>query len=125
RRLALVALLGSLVLPSFAHASDVIVQGTTDVRDAGLLDDVIIPGFQKSYPQYNLKFIAVGTGQALTNAEAGQGDAVLTHAPTRPTPARVRRSRWPTSARSGAAAVTTSPIAGRSTDSSRAARYRA
>jgi tungstate transport system substrate-binding protein len=82
RRLALVALLGSLVLPSFAHGSDVIVQGTTDVRDAGLLDDVIIPGFQKAYPQYNLKFIAVGTGQALTNAEAGQGDAVLTHAPT-------------------------------------------
>jgi tungstate transport system substrate-binding protein len=72
----------ALALPSLSHASDVIVQGTTDVRDAGLLDDVIIPGFQKAYPQYNLKFIAVGTGQALANAEAGQGDAVLTHAPT-------------------------------------------
>ena len=61
---------------------DVIVQGTTDVRDAGLLDDVIVPGFQAAYPQYTLKYIAVGTGQALTNARAGQGDAVLTHAPT-------------------------------------------
>lgn len=78
----LIPLLVSLALPSFAQASDVIVQGTTDVRDAGLLDDVIIPGFEKAYPQYNLKYIAVGTGQALTNAEAGQGDAVLTHAPT-------------------------------------------
>jgi tungstate transport system substrate-binding protein len=78
---SLIALV-ALLLPGLAHASDVIVQGTTDVRDAGLLDDVIIPGFQKAYPQYTLKYIAVGTGQALTNAEAGQGDAVLTHAPT-------------------------------------------
>jgi tungstate transport system substrate-binding protein len=65
-----------------AKGADVIVQGTTDVRDAGLLDDVIVPGFHAAYPQYTLKYIAVGTGQALTNARAGQGDAVLTHAPT-------------------------------------------
>lgn len=65
-----------------ATASDVIVQGTTDVRDAGLLNDVVIPGFQAAYPQYTVKYIAVGTGQALTNAQNGQGDAVLTHAPT-------------------------------------------
>src|SRR6478609_4370485 len=63
------ALIAALMVPTFAQASDVIVQGTTDVRDAGLLDDAIIPGFQKAYPQYNLKYIAVGTGQALTNAE--------------------------------------------------------
>lgn len=61
---------------------DVIVQGTTDVRDAGLLDDVIVPGFKEAYPRYTLKYVAVGTGQALANARAGQGDAVLTHAPT-------------------------------------------
>ena len=65
-----------------ASASDVIVQGTTDIRDAGLLNDVIVPGFQAKYPQYTLKYIAVGTGQAITNAEAGQGDALVTHAPT-------------------------------------------
>ena len=65
-----------------AVGSDVIVQGTTDVRDAGLLDDVIVPGFKAAHPKYTLKYIAVGTGQALTNARAGQGDAVLTHAPT-------------------------------------------
>jgi tungstate transport system permease protein len=83
RRLAtLLALTAVLALPPLAHASDVIVQGTTDVRDSGLLDDVIIPGLKKAYPQYNLKYIAVGTGQALANAEAGQGDAVLVHAPT-------------------------------------------
>ncbi len=78
----LLAALAVLVAPPVAAASDVVVQGTTDVRDAGLLDDVIVPGFKQPYPQYTLKYIAVGTGQALTNAEAGQGDAVLTHAPT-------------------------------------------
>jgi tungstate transport system substrate-binding protein len=82
RLVAFVLAVALLALPAVARASDVIVQGTTDVRDAGLLDDVIVPGFQHAYPQYTLKYIAVGTGQALTNAEAGQGDAVLTHAPT-------------------------------------------
>jgi tungstate transport system substrate-binding protein len=75
-------LAAALLAPATAQASDVIVQGTTDVRDAGLLEDRIIPEFQAAYPQYTLKYVAVGTGQALTNARAGQGDAVLTHAPT-------------------------------------------
>jgi tungstate transport system substrate-binding protein len=83
RRLLLLASIGlCAVTPTSALASDVIVQGTTDVRDAGLLNDVIVPGFQAAYPQYTIKYIAVGTGQALTNAQAGQGDAVLTHAPS-------------------------------------------
>jgi tungstate transport system substrate-binding protein len=71
-----------LAIPATASASDVIVQGTTDVRDAGLLEDVIEPGFHKAYPQYTLKYIAVGTGQAIANAKAGQGDALLVHAPS-------------------------------------------
>ena len=83
KRLAvLIVAIAALAAPAAARASDVIVQGTTDVRDAGLLDDVIAPGFKAAYPQYTLKYVAVGTGQALTNAQAGQGDAVLTHAPT-------------------------------------------
>ncbi len=77
----IVALLASMAFASPALAvDDVVVQGTTDIRDAGLLDDVIVPGFEAAYPQYNLQYIAVGTGQALTNARNGQGDAVLTHA---------------------------------------------
>lgn len=59
---------------------DVVVQGTTDVRDAGLLDDVIVPGFEAAYPQYNLQYIGVGTGQALASARSGDGDAALVHA---------------------------------------------
>jgi tungstate transport system substrate-binding protein len=78
----LVLALGLIVAPVAAAASPVIVQGTTDIRDAGLLEEVIEPGFHAAYPQYELKYIPVGTGQALTNARAGQGDAVVTHAPS-------------------------------------------
>ena len=79
---AVVAGLVALAVPSAALAqTQIVVQGTTDTRDAGLVDDVIVPGFQAAYPQYTLQYIAVGTGQALTNAKAGQGDAVMTHSP--------------------------------------------
>jgi tungstate transport system substrate-binding protein len=74
--------LGLIAVPAAAAASPVIVQGTTDIRDAGLLEEVIEPGFHAAYPQYELKYVPVGTGQALTNARAGQGDAVVTHAPS-------------------------------------------
>lgn len=79
---AAMAVAVGLVAAPGAFASPVIVQGTTDVRDAGLLTDVIEPGFQAAYPQYELKYIAVGTGAAITAAKAGQGDALMVHAPS-------------------------------------------
>ncbi len=60
---------------------DLVVQSTTSVRDSGLLEQVIVPDFQRQYPQWRLKVVAVGTGQAITNARAGQGDVLITHAP--------------------------------------------
>jgi tungstate transport system substrate-binding protein len=60
---------------------DLIVQSTTSVRDSGVLDQLITPAFKRRYPQYNLKFVAVGTGQAITNARAGQGDVLIGHSP--------------------------------------------
>ena len=60
---------------------DLVVQSTTSVRDSGLLEQVIVPEFQREYPQWQLKVVAVGTGQAITNARAGQGDVLITHAP--------------------------------------------
>ncbi len=71
-----------LLAAPLASASPVLVQGTTDVQDAGLLAEVIEPGFHAAYPQYELKYIAVGTGQAIANAKAGQGDALVVHAPS-------------------------------------------
>src|SRR3954463_2052221 len=58
-----------------------IVQSTTSVRDSGVLDQLIAPEFEKRFPQYDLKFVAVGTGQAITNARAGQGDVLIGHSP--------------------------------------------
>src|SRR3954462_3958475 len=58
-----------------------IVQSTTSVRDSGVLDQLIAPQFEKRFPQYDLKFVAVGTGQAITNARAGQGDVLIGHSP--------------------------------------------
>ena len=60
---------------------DLVVQSTTSVRDSGLLAEVIIPQFQQRYPQWRLRVVAVGTGQAIVNARAGQGDVLITHAP--------------------------------------------
>src|SRR5690242_10505585 len=58
-----------------------IVQSTTSVRDSGVLDQLITPQFEKRFPQYDLRFVAVGTGQAITNARAGQGDVLIGHSP--------------------------------------------
>src|SRR4051812_5335761 len=58
-----------------------IVQSTTSVRDSGLLEKLIAPQFERRFPQFDLKFIAVGTGQAIANARAGQGDVLIGHSP--------------------------------------------
>jgi tungstate transport system substrate-binding protein len=65
-----------------AQRQDLVVQSTTSVRDSGLLDQLIAPRFERRFPAWDLKFVAVGTGQAMTNARAGQGDALIAHSPT-------------------------------------------
>jgi tungstate transport system substrate-binding protein len=75
------AWLGAAVAASAQEPQDLVVQSTTSVRDSGLLEQVIVPEFQREFPQWRLKVVAVGTGQAITNARAGQGDVLITHAP--------------------------------------------
>lgn len=58
---------------------DVILSTTTSTQDSGLLD-VLIPIFEEQ-TGYNVKTIAVGTGQALAMGENGEADVLLTHAP--------------------------------------------
>jgi len=82
RMRAIVVGMAFLLVAAPAGASDVRVEGTTDTTDSGLIQDVIQPGFEAAYPQYTLKYHATGTGAALTDARAGQADAVLTHAPS-------------------------------------------
>lgn len=59
--------------------TDLILATTTSTQDSGLLD-VLRPEFEKTHP-YNLKIIAVGTGQALEMGTRGEADVLLVHAP--------------------------------------------
>src|SRR3954466_15891076 len=88
RRLAAVVTVGMAVILTGAPVAGaqqqkrpLIVQSTTSVRDSGVLDQLITPQFEKRFPQYDLRFVAVGTGQAITNARAGQGDVLIGHSP--------------------------------------------
>lgn len=60
-------------------AADLILATTTSTQDSGLLD-VLIPEFEKKN-HYNVKTIAVGTGQALEMGTRGEADVLLVHAP--------------------------------------------
>lgn len=96
---ALLALL--LLVPVAASADTIRVQSTTDTVDAGLvgradadgkfIDCRTLPGdadqpfcllgeYAKKYPDDRVKYVGVGTGQALDNAKAGLADVVITHA---------------------------------------------
>ena len=63
-----------------AEASDLILASTTSTQDSGLFD-VLIPAFNKVYPQYTVKVIAVGSGEALKLGEGGDADVLLVHSP--------------------------------------------
>jgi tungstate transport system substrate-binding protein len=58
---------------------EVILATTTSTQDSGLLD-VLVPEFEKE-SGYNLKVIAVGSGQALAMGQRGDADVLLVHAP--------------------------------------------
>jgi tungstate transport system substrate-binding protein len=57
----------------------VILATTTSTQDSGLLN-VLLPVF-KTQTGYQVKTIAVGTGQALAMGQRGDADILLTHAP--------------------------------------------
>lgn len=59
--------------------TDLILATTTSTQDSGLLD-VLSPEFEEKH-NYNLKIIAVGTGQALEMGTRGEADVLLVHAP--------------------------------------------
>ena len=82
RRTVLGLALGASLLatpPSALQAEDkfIIVQSTTSTQNSGLFDH-ILPIFTKK-TGIEVRVVAVGTGQALKNAENGDGDVVLVH----------------------------------------------
>jgi tungstate transport system substrate-binding protein len=70
---------GAVVKPAPVN-QDVILATTTSTQDSGLLD-VLVPLFEEG-TGYNLKVVAVGTGQALQMGEQGNADVLLVHAPS-------------------------------------------
>jgi tungstate transport system substrate-binding protein len=86
-RITLVAaasvVLAATLTPGTSRADDsttVTVVGTSDVVDSNLVNAVLMPDFEKAYPQYTLKYVSQGTGQAINTAESGAASAVLVHA---------------------------------------------
>ncbi|MDT8344138.1 MAG: substrate-binding domain-containing protein [Thermohalobaculum sp.] len=76
--LALAVGLGLAAPRAEAAERFIIVQSTTSTANSGLLD-AILPGFTAS-TGIEVRVVAVGTGQAIKNAEKGDGDVLLVHA---------------------------------------------
>jgi tungstate transport system substrate-binding protein len=80
RRAVLGLFLGAGLLvaaPLQADDNFIIVQSTTSTQNSGLFEH-ILPTFTKK-TGIEVRVVAVGTGQALKNAENGDGDVVLVH----------------------------------------------
>jgi tungstate transport system substrate-binding protein len=64
---------------STLQSREILLATTTSTRDAGLLDS-LLPVFERQ-TGYQVKVIAVGSGQALALGRRGDADVVLSHAP--------------------------------------------
>lgn len=75
--LANVVLLALSFSVSSAADNFIIVQSTTSTQNSGLFEHILPLFTQKT--GIEVRVVAVGTGQALKNAEKGDGDVVLVH----------------------------------------------
>ncbi|MHB1253481.1 MAG: ABC transporter substrate-binding protein [Candidatus Humimicrobiaceae bacterium] len=66
-----------ITLASCSKNKELILASTTSTQDSGLFD-VLIPAFEKA-SGYQVKLIAVGTGEAITLGEKGEADVLLVH----------------------------------------------
>jgi tungstate transport system substrate-binding protein len=64
--------------PATDQKKEIILSTTTSTQDSGLLD-YLLPEFTKD-TGYEVKTVAVGTGQALKMGEDGEADVLLVHA---------------------------------------------
>jgi tungstate transport system substrate-binding protein len=76
-------LVALVILAACARAApankDLILATTTSTQDSGLLDE-LVPVFQED-TGYEVKTVAVGTGEALEMGRQGNADVLLVHAP--------------------------------------------
>jgi tungstate transport system substrate-binding protein len=73
--LALVSL--SCANPS---ASAIVLASTTSTEDSGLFGE-LLPAFERAHPQYKIRLVAVGSGEALAIGRRGDADVLLVHSP--------------------------------------------
>jgi tungstate transport system substrate-binding protein len=79
RLLPLALLAGALVAtPTLAADKSIILQSTTSTANSGLYD-FLLPIFTEK-TGITVNVVAVGTGQAIKNAQNGDGDVLLVHA---------------------------------------------
>ena len=74
-----IALVASVVsAPASAEDKSIVVQSTTSTANSGLYDAILPKFTEKTGIKVNV--VAVGTGQAIKNAQNGDGDVLLVHA---------------------------------------------
>ena len=66
-----------LNLNTLSSKEFIIVQSTTSTRDSGFYD-YLLPKFTEKYG-FDVKVVAVGTGQALNNAKKCDADVLIVH----------------------------------------------
>ncbi|MEM9603340.1 MAG: substrate-binding domain-containing protein [Pseudomonadota bacterium] len=76
--LAGLALLAALTLATGAQSAPLLLQSTTSTQNSGLYD-AILPVYRQSSGEI-VRVVAVGTGQAIRNAERCDADVLLVHA---------------------------------------------
>lgn len=76
--LVLGLLLGMGATSSYAADEFIIVQSTTSTQNSGLFD-YMLPKFKEA-TGIDVRVVAVGTGQAIKNAQNGDGDVLFVHA---------------------------------------------
>ena len=64
-------------LSSNVYASEILIQSTTSTRDSGFYD-YILPKYP-NYSNLDIKVVAVGTGQAIKNAQNCDADLLIVH----------------------------------------------
>lgn len=77
-KLTALTLAAGLALQAQANEKFIVLQSTTSTQNSGLFDH-LLPAF-KADTGIEVRVVAVGTGQALKNAQNCDGDAVLVHA---------------------------------------------
>lgn len=63
------------------HRDQLVVATTTSLNDSGLLEDVVLPAYERQYPGVTVKVVAVGSGEAIAMGAKGEADVLLVHSP--------------------------------------------